>query len=166
MHCEEEHSPLIRAIRLEKNKRKAINTFQLFWSFSSDGREPPKAMNIAVNFFIPSTQSILRMLNVPIGKQSYSRVSHGYYCSSPMPLLSAALFTEAKGGSSVRPLELQNRRSISSKPALSSLPGLQGAAGAQLHDTEGNTKITAGLLHPASVQRHSRSAILRIFLHH
>lgn len=38
--------------------------------------------------------------------------------------------------------------------------------GAQLHGTEGNTKVTAGLSHPASVQHHSRSATLRIFLHH
>lgn len=35
----------------KKNKRKAINTFQLFWSFSSDGRESPKAMSIVENLF-------------------------------------------------------------------------------------------------------------------
>lgn len=41
----------------KKNKRKAINTFQLFWSFSSNGREPPKTMNISVNFFLSPVHS-------------------------------------------------------------------------------------------------------------
>lgn len=73
VYCEKKYSPLICTIRLGKKTKqtKHINILQLFWSFPSEHRQPPKAASILENPFSP--QYTAHSMGCVLGRHSRKR---------------------------------------------------------------------------------------------